>query len=148
MLAWLPVRGVDVCTQVIRHDPVTYWRSAVVGMAVLLFDMAQCAHPKIQHDVIDAVHLVCAIGAWCSQGARCAAARVSCTKIYKRQKPQFEKACAAPTIRATPSVIDTATSNMATDLTFIEPADVKELITGDNKDSVLVVDVRDDVREV
>lgn len=36
---------------------------------------------------------------------------------------------------------------MATsDLKFIEPNDVVELITGENKDRVLVVDVRDEVR--
>lgn len=34
----------------------------------------------------------------------------------------------------------------SSDLKFVEPADVKELITGENKDRVLVVDVRDDVR--
>lgn len=32
------------------------------------------------------------------------------------------------------------------DLTFIEPADVEQLITGEQKDRVLVVDVRDEVR--
>ncbi len=34
---------------------------------------------------------------------------------------------------------------MSTDLKFVEPADVKTLITGDVKDNVLVVDVRDEV---